>query len=154
MKRTYIFVVSILVAVASGTALASAQGGLPTAHASRAVHVELRHTSLGKILTTPSGLTLYVFTRDRGDHNSCVKVRECPETWPALQTSGAPSAGPGVRASLLSSIRLSGGVKQVSYAGHPLYLFKGDEPGDTAYVGIQQFGGTWEAINAAGKPVK
>jgi len=154
MKRTYIFVVSILVGVASFTALASAQGGLSTAHASRVAHVELRHRSLGKILTSPSGLTLYVFTRDRGDHNSCVKVKECPETWPALQTSGAPSAGPGVRASLLSTIRLSGGVKQVTYAGHPLYLFKGDEPGDTAYVGIQQFGGAWEAINAAGKAVK
>lgn len=154
MKRTYILLSSILACAASCAAVASAQGGLWTARASRAVHVELRHTSLGAILTSASGLTLYVFTRDRGPHDSCVKVNECAASWPALQTSATPTAGRGVRASLLSSIRLAGGVKQVSYAGHPLYLFSGDEPGDTAYVGVEQFGGTWEAINAAGKAVK
>jgi predicted lipoprotein with Yx(FWY)xxD motif len=60
-----------------------------------------------------------------------------------------------VRASLLSTIKLSGGANQVTYAGHPLYLYKGDsEPGDTSYVGQSSFGGTWHAINAAGHTVK
>jgi predicted lipoprotein with Yx(FWY)xxD motif len=154
MKRTYIFLTAILAACAAFATVASAQDDHAVAHSSRAVKVELHHTSLGSILTTTSGLTLYVFTKDHGAHNSCVKVKECAEVWPALKTSGTPTAGAGVRASLLTSIRIEGGVKQVTYAGHPLYLFKGDEPGDTAYVGIQQFGGAWDAINAAGKVVK
>jgi predicted lipoprotein with Yx(FWY)xxD motif len=154
MKRTSIFLASILAGCASYAAVASAQGGDVSAHAGRAASVQLRHTSLGSILTSASGLTLYDFTRDHGDHNSCVTVKGCATVWPALQTSGAPSAGRGVRASLLSTIALAGGVKQVTYAGHPLYLFKGDEPGDTAYVGIEQFGGAWDALNAAGNGVK
>lgn len=155
MKRTYILLAGLLASAASGPAVASAQGGISTAHASRAAKVELRRTSLGPILTTASGSTLYEFTRDRGSENSCVKIRGCSQAWPALETSGQPTAGSGVNASLLSTIRLSGGVKQVTYAGHALYLFSGDsQPGATSYVGEEAFGGTWYAINALGHTVK
>ena len=38
----------------------------------------------------------------------------------------------------------SGGAKQVTYNGHPLYLFKGDSnPGDTNGQGLNAFGGSW-----------
>ena len=43
--------------------------------------------------------------------------------WPAITTTGAPVAGPGVRASLLGSVTRAGVGTQITYAGHPLYLF-------------------------------
>ncbi len=155
MKRTSIILAGVLAGAASCSAVASAHGGAPAAHAGRAATVQLRHTSVGTILTSSSGATLYEFTRDHGSENSCVKVSGCSAVWPALQTSGTPSAGAGVEGSLLSSIRLSGGARQVTYAGHPLYLYSsGTRPGETSYVGITEFGGAWDAISASGRAVK
>jgi len=156
MKRTHIFLLSALLLGAGVlSAVAGAQGSRPVAHAGRAAKVGLRHTRLGAILVSSSGRTLYEFTRDRPRSNSCVKITGCPEFWPALQSSGKPVAGPGVRASLLSTITLHGGARQVTYAGHALYLYSGDTgPGQTSYVGESAFGGRWYAINASGRTVK
>jgi predicted lipoprotein with Yx(FWY)xxD motif len=154
MNRISIILTGVLAVAAGAAGVASAQTDHPTAHTSRATEVALHRTSLGEILSTGSGVTLYEFTRDRGS-NSCVHVSGCSQIWPALQTSGRPTAGAGVRSSLLSTIRLSTGASQVTYAGHPLYLYRGDsEPGDTSYVGANQFGGSWYALDAAGHTVK
>jgi len=158
MKRTYgtyVFLAIVSASAASAATVASARTSVATAHASRAAVVELRHTSLGSILVSSSGRTLYEFTRDRFGKNSCAAISGCSQVWPSLKTSGRPSAGAGVRASLLSSINPPGGGKQVTYAGHPLYLYSGDSgPGETSYVGQRAFGGTWYAINASGHTVK
>lgn len=154
MKRTYT-VLTCLTLAASASAVTVAQAGRPTAKTSRAAKIGVRKTSIGTILVSSSGRTLYEFTKDHPRSNSCVKIKECSEIWPSLTTSGKPTAGPGVKASLLSTITLHGGAKQVTYAGHPLYLYSGDSgPGETAYVGEKEFGGTWYAINAAGHTVK
>jgi predicted lipoprotein with Yx(FWY)xxD motif len=153
MKRIFIFLIGVLAIAVSAAAVASARG-VASAHTSRATEVLLRHTSVGSILTTSSGFTLYEFTHDHGAENSCVKIRGCAQAWPALETSGAPTAGPGVKASLLSTIRISGGAKQVTYAGHPLYTFSGDTRGATGYVGVAKFGGNWDALSASGHSVK
>jgi predicted lipoprotein with Yx(FWY)xxD motif len=117
--------------------------------------VMLRHTRLGTILVSASGRTLYEFTRDHRSANSCLRISGCAEVWPALQTRGKPLAGRGVRASLLSSIRLPSGARQVTYARHPLYLYAGDSgPGETSYVGESQFGGRWYALRASGALVR
>jgi predicted lipoprotein with Yx(FWY)xxD motif len=158
MQRTHTFLAVVLagaVSVSAAAAVAGAQSTAPGARSARAARVTLRHTRLGNILATSSGFTLYEFTRDRGAHNSCVSIRECSGTWPAYTTSGRPSAGAGVRASLLSSIRIAGGKTQVTYAGHPLYLYSGDSgPGETSYVGESAFGGRWYALSASGGTVR
>jgi predicted lipoprotein with Yx(FWY)xxD motif len=150
MKRTYVSLAVVLASAASAATVASAQSSLPAAHSSRAATVQLRHTSLGSILVSSTGRTLYEFTRDRAGKNSCAAISGCSAVWPSLKASGRPTAGPGIKASLLSS---SGG--QVTYAGHPLYTYSGDSgAGETSYVGVKQFGGTWYAINASGGTVK
>ncbi len=154
MKRISIVLAGILATIASGSAIASAQAGVSRAHAGRATEVVLRHTSLGTILTTSSGFTLYEFTRDRGSVDSCIKIHGCAQAWPALETSGQPTAGSGVKASLLSSIRISGGARQVTYAGHPLYTYSEDSRGATGYVGVSAFGGNWYALSSSGRTVK
>jgi predicted lipoprotein with Yx(FWY)xxD motif len=156
MQRTHALLAAVLATATGASAVASAaQSNPPTARAGAAAKVQLRHTSLGSILVSSSGRTLYEFTRDHTNANSCVRISGCSGTWPALQTSGRPTAGPGVHSSLLSTIRLSGGRTQVTYAGHPLYLYSGDSgPGETSYVGESAFGGRWYAINASGHTVK
>lgn len=155
MKRTHLFLASVLACAASAALVAGAQGGLPAAHASRVAKVELRHTSLGKVLVDASGFTLYRFTKDSRDMDACAKISGCFGTWPALTTSGRPIAGAGVKASLLSSIKLPDGARQVTYAGRPLYRYaSSSEAGETVYVGAEAFGGTWYALNAAGATVK
>lgn len=51
---------------------------------------------------------------------------DCPIAfWPALTTTAAPVAGAGVHQGLLGTVRRPGIGDQVTYAGHPLYLFDG-----------------------------
>jgi len=155
MKRTHLIPAGVLVLVASAATAAGAQQRSAPAHAARATIVSQRQTSLGKILVSSSGRTLYEFTRDRTNSNMCAPISGCSEAWPPLQSAGRPLAGSGVRSSLLSTIRLAGGARQVTYAGHPLYLYSGDSgPGETSYVGARAFGGNWYAINSSGRALR
>jgi predicted lipoprotein with Yx(FWY)xxD motif len=161
MKRIPLLLAAVLVTAASGASVASAQAGASSAqraganaHAARATEVVLRHTNIGSILMSSSGFTLYEFTRDHAGANSCVMISGCAQVWPALESSGQPVAGPGVKGSLLSSIRIAGGARQVTYAGHALYLYAADSRGATDYVGVSAFGGKWYALGASGQAVK
>jgi predicted lipoprotein with Yx(FWY)xxD motif len=132
--------------------LAAATAALATGHRAK---LKLGSTSVGKIVQNGGGFTVYMFTRDRRRKDNCVKVSDCAAVWPPVTTSGRPQAGPGVKRALLGTIKLPSGVKQVTYAGHPLYTYTGDSgPGDTSYIGFSQFGGTWYALNASGHAVK
>src|ERR1700691_2686674 len=150
MKRPYVFLAVALAVTASAVTVASAEPGIPSAHSSSAATVQLRHTGLGSILVSSSGRTLYEFTRDHTNKNSCAAIKGCSQVWPSLRASGRPTAGSGVKASMLST---SGG--QVTYAGHPLYLYSGDSgPGRPPSVGAKQLGGACYALNAPGGAVK
>jgi len=70
-----------------------------------------------------------------------------------MPVAGKPSAGSGVRASRLSTIATPEGIRQVTYAGHPLYIYAA-APKLISYVGVKQFGGNWYALNASGQIVK
>jgi hypothetical protein len=54
-------------------------------------------------------------------------------------------------ASKLGTITRSDGAKQVTYNGHPLYLFSKDtKAGDTNGQGVTAFGAAWFALNSSG----
>lgn len=144
---------SAICMLAGVAAVAGAHG---TAAAARAgATVQVRSSALGKILVDSAGATLYEFTRDGRNQDSCVRQSGCEQIWPPLTVRGRPSAGSGVKGSLLGTINLPGGAKQVTYAGRPLYLYAPDEkPGDTDYVGASSFGGTWNALGTGGQAVK
>jgi predicted lipoprotein with Yx(FWY)xxD motif len=146
---------SILAAAAIAVPLASGARPAPAAHDALFYTVELSQTKLGKILSTASGYTLYAFTKDTSKKDACVEISGCTAAWPPDEVAGSPSAGPGLSSKLLKTIALSSGGKQVTYNGHPLYVYAFDSgPHQTSYVGVTQFGGTWEAVNAKGKLVK
>ena len=115
-------------------------------------HVRLAKTSLGTILVDSKGITLYDFVKDKGTTSVCYGA--CAALWPPLLTTGKPVAGPGVHASLLGTTRRKDGKLEVTYGGHPLYYFVTDrKPGQTTGQGVNQFGGPWWVLSAAGKEI-
>jgi predicted lipoprotein with Yx(FWY)xxD motif len=140
-----------LIATLAGLA-AAVIAPLSAGASSRSTRIQIRSTALGNALVNGSGFTVYVFTHDPRNRDTCARISGCTGVWPVVQTTGAPSAAAGVRRSLLGTIKLGHGAKQVTYAGHPLYTYSGDSsPGATDYVGASEFGGRWFAISAAGK---
>jgi predicted lipoprotein with Yx(FWY)xxD motif len=78
------------------------------------------------------------------------------DEWPAFTTAGAAIAGPGVDRHLLGSVHRPGIGRQVTYAGHPLYLF---DPPSTPFVPFGEgflesvqplppWHGLWDLVNA------
>lgn len=93
-------------------------------------------------------MTLYLFEKDTTSQSQC--TGQCAGAWPPLLTTGAPSAGNGVMASLLGTTTRSDGKTQVTYKGHPLYGFIADKkPGDVNGEGKNAFGAAWYVVNAA-----
>ena len=80
--------------------------------------VTLHKTSLGSILATRSGRTLYLFAADKRGMSACTAAA-CVQFWPPLAAKGRPTAGKGVRASLLGTNRRPGGVRQVTVCRSP-----------------------------------
>ena len=133
---------------ATAAALALAGGNAAT----RGATVKIAGSSLGRILVDSKGITLYDFVKDKGTTSVCYGA--CAALWPPLLTTGKPVAGPGVRASLLGTTRRKDGKLEVTYGGHPLYYFVTDrKPGQTTGQGVNQFGGPWWVLSAAGKEI-
>ena len=127
----------------------------PAGASSGPAKLQLRRTSVGTILVNSRGRTVYAFTKDSPNRDNCQKNSACLRVWPALTTVGAPIAGPGVKRSLIGTIGIKGGARQLTYAGHPLYTYIADtQPGQTTYVDILQFGGRWPALSASGQEVR
>jgi len=101
------------------------------------------------ILVDGPGRTLYLWKGDSGTHSACTGA--CAAAWPPLTTQGTAKAGSGVSASELGTSRRSDGSMQVTYNGHPLYLFEGDTTsGQANGQGSSAFGATWYVVSAAG----
>jgi predicted lipoprotein with Yx(FWY)xxD motif len=130
-----------------------ALGGVSLAGASaeRATVSVARNGTLGGILVSASGRTLYQTSADRRNHVTCTGA--CAMRWPPLviPARGRPVAGPGVSAALLGTVKRPGGVLQVTYRGLPLYLFSGDRAAGQANG--QGLDGVWHAIAPSGKAV-
>ena len=125
------------------------------------VTVSVADSSFGPILVTGDGLSLYVYTEDKGGEIACLdepaayapgdpSIFPCTEPWPALLTEGEPVAGDGVDASLLGTVERPDGGTQVTYNGHPLYRSSFDfGPGSTFGKGAW---GQWFLVTVAGEP--
>lgn len=135
----------------AGTALAlalSACGGSSKPAASPTVHSS--QTSLGLIVTNSSGRTLYANVRDTSTTSVC--TGSCTSTWIPLTVSVTPTAGSNVQSSLLATFTRPDNGRQVTYNGHPLYTFSGDQSsGQTNGQGV---GGMWYVVSSGGQIVR
>jgi predicted lipoprotein with Yx(FWY)xxD motif len=115
--------------------------------------VALRKTMLGTVLVDARGRTLYLFEKDSSGMSACNTA--CASYWPALTSRTMPRAGKGVQQSMLRLVRQHDGLRQVTYAGHPLYTFVGDKhAGQTTGEGLTNFGAGWYVIAASGQKVE
>jgi predicted lipoprotein with Yx(FWY)xxD motif len=153
---------ALIAAACSGGGASSSGGGLygagpatsSAAASPAAAVVGLRGSMLGQILVDGQGRTLYLFEADRAGRSSCEGA--CAGAWPPYLSDGAPKAGAGVAGGLLGTAMRGGdgGGAQVTYHGHPLYYYVGDNgPGDTAGQGLDQFGARWFVLAPSGNEV-
>jgi predicted lipoprotein with Yx(FWY)xxD motif len=142
----------------------------------RGIEIIVADTAFGPALAVGSGpwknYTLYYITSDHGRSYGCTTVlthtafgtMSCagPTTdkkaeWPAITTAATPVAGPGVNAAWLGRVYRKGIGYQITYAGHPLYLFDyspGAVTGEAWFEpGTPPWHGMWWLLSPSGEPV-
>jgi predicted lipoprotein with Yx(FWY)xxD motif len=130
---------------ATTTTTAADSGSTTTAAGADATLSVSHDATLGDFLVGADGRTVYLFEKDQGTTSACTGA--CSANWPAVTTSGAPTAGRGVDQSKVDTA----GTGQVTYGGHLLYEFAGDKaPGDTNGTAVS----SWYAVGPDGKPIE
>jgi predicted lipoprotein with Yx(FWY)xxD motif len=77
------------------------------------------NTSIGPVMTTPRGVTVYTFDKDQNGRSNC--YADCARQWPPVTADGyAQEYG---RMSLVSR---ADGQRQWAYDGRPLYTYAED----------------------------
>jgi predicted lipoprotein with Yx(FWY)xxD motif len=110
-------------------------------------------SSLGTFLVDGNGRALYLWDADHGSKSTCSGA--CAQAWPPLTATATPKASGAVKASLLGTTKRADGTSEVTYAGHPLYLFAGDtQAGQTTGQGSNGFGAPWWVVTPAGKAIE
>jgi predicted lipoprotein with Yx(FWY)xxD motif len=148
--------IAVVVAGCGGSSSGTAAGGSSYGTATPAPKtatgtVSTRRTNLGRILVDANGRTLYLFEKDKGATSTCNGA--CASIWPPL-TAGKAKAGTGVTAAELGTTKRSDGKTEITYDGHPLYTYAGDQkPGDTQGQGLDQFGAEWYALAPDGHKI-
>jgi predicted lipoprotein with Yx(FWY)xxD motif len=107
-------------------------------------------TSYGTAVGSIDGVVAYA---DKNETTSKIECKgSCTTTWhPWLSDGAALHAGPGVQASLLGTTKLSNGTSQITYGGHPLYLYA--HPLHALQANAQGAGGVWYIVGANGKQI-
>jgi len=131
--------------------------GAPTTGPGGPGYMVQSHTvrGLGTVLVDGYGLTLYLFVNDHhSGHSTCTGY--CATQWPPVTLpSGVTTpviGGSADRALVGTTVRR--GALQVTYNGWPLYRWIGDaSSGQATGVGLNNSGGLWYAVDAAGQPV-
>jgi predicted lipoprotein with Yx(FWY)xxD motif len=140
----------VALAVAGCGSSNSSASASATTHGSATVDVA--NTPLGKILVDAQGRTLYLFRKDTGTTSTCLGA--CAAKWPPVRVTGKPTVSSGLTVSKAGTTKRPDGRPEVTYNGHPLYRFAGDQkPGDTTGQGVNAFGGSWFAVSPAGTQV-
>jgi hypothetical protein len=161
-------------ATAATATSAMAQVARPAA--SGGTEIIVADTAFGPSLAVGSGpfknYTLYFISSDHGSSYGCTVGKTSTPLgplvctgpsndknaeWPAITTNGKPAAGPGVSQALLGRVYRNGVGWQVTYAGHPLYLFDmqaGAVTGEGWFEpGIPPWHGIWWLMSPGGEPV-
>jgi predicted lipoprotein with Yx(FWY)xxD motif len=146
---------AVLAAVAAGCgggAATAASSAPPKTASGQAATVGISNTGIGQVLVNTQGRTLYLFKADQGTKSACTGA--CAAAWPPLLAKGKPTLGKGINASLVGTAMRPEGTTQVTFNGHPLYLFAHDQKaGETNGQGVSAFGAAWFALNSAGNQV-
>lgn len=96
-------------------------------------------TSAGEVLTTPDGMTVYIYDKEAKGSASC--YGECAEEWPpVLAPADAKAFGD------FSLVKRIDGTRQWAYRGKPLHFYHEDgAPGDAKGNNYEGF---WHVVEA------
>jgi predicted lipoprotein with Yx(FWY)xxD motif len=149
LSAASVVLLAAAVAGCGGGGASAATVSPPKTSSGQAATVGVAHTGLGETLVDSQGRTLYLFKADQGTKSACTGA--CAGSWPPLLAKGKPTLGGGVNASLVGTATRPEGTTQVTYNGHPLYLFVKDaKAGETNGQGVTAFGAQWFALNSGG----
>lgn len=113
--------------------------------------VKVVSSEYGPVVADRKGEAFYLFDKEKNRKSDC--YGDCATAWPPLLTRGAPRAGKGAKQNLLGTTKRRSGRLQVTYAGHPLYYYKDDTPGNILCQNVDEFGGLWLVVKPNGEPV-
>lgn len=138
-----IIAIAAVIAATSG----SAQRKAPQAPGGSAISV--RETTTGKALVDANGRTLYLFAADQPNVSKLSAAGQA--IWPPFTSTTVPAATGGAAAARIGIISAT---RQITYNGHPLYYYVGDQrPGQASGQGLNQFGARWYVLSASGAAI-
>ena len=142
----------LLISIAVIAAGCNGGGASPGASGGAAM-VSVSEVELGRVLVDGGGRSLYLFEADTGTKSTC--SGPCAAAWPPLLTSGSPTATGDAHSSKLGTTARDDGTTQVTYNGHPVYLYAGDKKaGDISGEGSDAFGAEWYLLSPDGNKVE
>ena len=152
MRRIALVLVAVLAAAAVAVAVAGATDHQGSAAAARP-SLQLRKTSLGRIVVDARSRTLYLFEKDKTTRSRC--YGQCAKFWPPA-LAGKATVGRGLSAGRAGTTRRRDGKRQLTYGGHPLYRFLQDanRPGSTKGQKVDAFGAEWYVVGSNGKKLE
>jgi predicted lipoprotein with Yx(FWY)xxD motif len=103
----------------------------------------------GNVLYDKDHFALYAFSADHGSTSTCYGA--CEKAWPPMLTTGRPRVA-GVNPSLLGTTKRRDGSLQVTFGGHPLYYWSGDEAHTIMCQHVKLHGGLWYVVRPDGTP--
>lgn len=102
----------------------------------------------GPMLFDRRGQAIYLFDKETTSRPAC--YGDCAAAWPPVLTTGSPQATGGSNATLIGVTPREDGSLQVTYAGHPLYFYAREKPGEVLCHDVREFGGTWLVVTPGG----
>jgi predicted lipoprotein with Yx(FWY)xxD motif len=130
----------------------SSSGGSASGAGSSGLSISTTTGTDGTYLTGASGRAIYLWVADK--HGKSVCNGACASAWPPVLAGSMPTASSGVNAKDLALTPRSGGAKQVTYNGHPLYYFAGDSgSGSVTGQGSNGFGAKWWLVAPDGSAI-
>ena len=135
---------------------AAAQAGRPAGEeglrvAAERARIVVDDSGFGRVLFDANGQVVYVFEPDSRNRSRCTSA-DCVKAWPPVLTRKPPSAGAGIDAGLLGTIRRGDGKLQVTYDGRPLYFYEHEAPGEIRCHNVDLHGGLWWVVTPSGEP--
>jgi predicted lipoprotein with Yx(FWY)xxD motif len=146
--------VAALVAACGSSGHANSSGSASGTPASdHTVQISIVSGKDGRYLAGAGGRAIYLWVADAHDTSHCTSGA-CAKFWPAVLTKSKATTGSGVKGSDLGTISHSGGERQVTYNGHPLYYFAEDKSrGVTRGQGSNAFGAKWWLVSPSGAAI-
>jgi predicted lipoprotein with Yx(FWY)xxD motif len=105
-------------------------------------------SEFGEMLFDDRGQAIYLFDRERTSSPDCYD--ECAAAWPPVLTDGTPQAAGAAEPALLGTTQRTDGSVQATYAGHPLYFYANEGPGEVLCHNVFLNGGWWYVVTPEG----